>query len=141
MATTNYCSGCGHKQVSQNGLISRFCSNCGQSYLGATVKTPISVSPTPQRQSFKPKNRHQDDDEEEELEFPDGLPELRASDVIIEGATGKSRFTKIGELSPYAEIDGPRVKNPQQISTEDFKNQWKVDAGSSRNRVSVEIGE
>lgn len=137
-----YCSQCGSKSVAQPGVTIRFCQSCGFDFIKGAVQTVIKATPTPQRQSFKPKNRYQAEEEDsDELEFPDGLPELRASDVIIEGNTAKSRFEKIGELSKFPEIDGPRVKNPQEITAEAFKASWQKDAGSSRNRVSVEIGE
>lgn len=134
---TNYCSNCGSRNVSQPGITQKYCGSCGQSFITAHVAPPISVSPTPKTQSFKPKNRHQE--EEDDLEFPEGLPELRASDIVIEG--GRHKFTKIGDLGPHAEIDGPRVRNPQEISAEVFKAQWKVDAGSRGRGISTEIGE
>lgn len=139
MSQVNFCGFCGVRNVSQAGTVQRFCVSCGKSFTGGSVIPPVKVAPTPQRQSFKPKNRYQTEEDDEELEFPDGLPELKASDVVIEGRV--NRFEKIGELGKFAEIDGPRVKNPQEISPEAFKESWKKDAGSSRERVSVEIGE
>ena len=140
MSNIAYCGQCGKKSVSPPGTsTAKFCVFCGHSFLGASVIPPVSVSPTPKRQTFTPRARHQAEEEEEE--FPDGLPQLNRSDFILEGEGSKGRFVKIGSLGPAAEIDGPRMQTAPEITPEAFKAQWAKDAGSSRSRGSVEIGE
>jgi len=139
MAGFNYCPSCGSK--SQNtGITVKFCSSCGYSFMAATAPTPPPVAQKPV-QAFvsKPRekfNRYTSTDvsEDDDIMFKDGLPQLSRSDVIVEGSTIK--FRKISDLGSMPENDGPRNLPGQNLTDEQFKQQWKVEAGG---KSSIEI--
>lgn len=149
MASYNFCPSCGSK-TPNTGITVKFCANCGYNFITATAFTQPVQTPPPQKQSApvfinsKPKNKFNrytstdvSDDEDDDVMFKDGLPELKASDFVVEDTGNGNRFRAIKDLGAPEGL-GPR--NLPRVSVKQFKEQWKTDAGCA-NAKPIEVGE